>query len=465
VVLPLDRPAVALPDDATIEEFRKGLGGDVLRPGDAGYDPARRLYNAMIDKRPALIARCAGVSDVLRAVDFARTHEIPAAVRAGGHNVAGNALCEGGLVIDLTRMRGIRVDPAARTVRAQAGVTFAEFDRECQAFGLATTGGVVSTTGIAGLTLGGGIGWLMRKYGLACDNLRSVDLVTADGRFLTASAEENAELFWAMRGAGANFGVVTSLEYHLHPVGPVLAGMVMHPLANAVALGRRYREVARAAPDELTMMLTLVTVPEIGPVAALAVCWCGPLAEGEVVLRPLREFAPPILDAIQPMPYVAVQGMFEEGFPQGLHNYWKSSHLPDLPDALLETVVEHFGRVSSPVTAVVFEAFGGAIARTGHPETAYAHREAAYDLLIVTRWTDPAEAETHIRWTRSLWEAAQPWSIPGYYINYLSADEGEDQVRAAYGASYERLVALKDKYDPTNFFWSNQNIRPSGRGG
>jgi FAD/FMN-containing dehydrogenase len=357
-------------------------------------------------------------------------------------------------------MKGIRVDPDGRTVRAQGGVTWGELDRETQAFGLATTGGLVSSTGIAGLTLGGGIGWLMRSYGLACDNLLSVDLVTADGRFLTAGAGENQELFWGLRGAGPNFGVATSFEYRLHPVGPVLAGRLVYPFAQARDLLRFYRDFAEIAPDALAAFPALRISPDGVPVAAISLCYNGPVEVGEQVVRPLRRFGPPIADFVRPMAYRELQAAADSLYPPGLCQYWKSSFMQGLGDDAIDTILGHFAAVSSPLTAVIIEQLGGAVGRVGADETSFGDRDARYDLLITSLWTDPAESDRHIRWTRAFWEAMQPFSTGATYANYL--DEGRT-ADVAYGAAkYQRLVALKNRYDPTNLFRLNVNIPPSG---
>lgn len=447
-------------DPAGIEAFGNSLGGELIRAGDAGYDAARRVYNLMIDKRPALIVRCGGVADVISAVNYARERQIPVSVRSGGHNVAGNAICENGLVIDLSRLKGIRVDPAARTVRAQAGVTYAELDRETQAFDLAAPGGTVSSTGIAGLTLGGGFGWLQRQHGLACDNLLSVDIVTADGQMWTASAQEHADLFWAIQGGGANFGVVTCLEYRLHPVATVLAGAVVHPVARAVELGRFFSEFTKTTPDALTPWYQLARTPDGHALAMIMACYNGPPTDGESALQPLREFGAPLAVELHPMPYRALQSMLDPAFAP-MCDYWKSCYLSGLSEALFETLAAHFAEANAPTTAIVIEQMGGAIARVSPQQSAFSHRDAPYNLLIVSRWSDPAERETHIAWTRRLWQALRPFAAGGAYINYMSGGEPEDEVRAAYGANYERLAALKRQYDPANLFRSNQNIPPA----
>jgi FAD/FMN-containing dehydrogenase len=444
-----------------IAELRAALRGGLLCPGDDGYDAARAVWNGMIDRSPAVIARCAGVADVQAALGFARGHGLPVAVRGGGHNAAGLAVCDGGLVVDLTLMRGVRVDAARRSVRVQGGATWGDLDRETQVYGLATTGGAISSTGVAGLTLGGGLGWLMRSYGLVCDNLLSADLVTADGRSLTASATENADLFWGLRGGGGNFGVVTSFEFRLHAVGPVLAGMLIYPLAQAREVLRVYREFTAAAPDELTVFAVLMTTPDGMPVLALILCYNGPLEAGEAAIRPLRQTAPPMVDQVGPMPYVVLQSMLDEGFPHGLQVYWRSHFLTGLGDDAIDALLERFAAVGSPLTAVLIEQLGGAVARVGAHDTAFGHRAAPYNLAIVARWADPTQADAHIAWTRDLWEALRP-SAAGVYVNYLGAGEGAERVRAAYDpGTYARLAELKRRYDPENVFRFNQNITPS----
>lgn len=452
------KPAI---DEAAIQAFRASLGGELIQPGDAEYESARQIFNGMIDRRPALIARCLGPADVVTAVNFAREQGIELAVRGGGHGVAGNALCDGGLVIDLSRMKGIRVDPASRTVQAQAGLTYHEFDRECQAFGLATTGGTVSATGIAGLTLGGGFGWLGRSYGLACDNLISADVVTADGRMLVASADQNEDLFWALRGAGANFGVVTSFQYQLYPIGQMLAGMVVHPFARAREVLRFYRDFSANAPDELTTYAAILHTPppDSAQVVALLTCYNGPIDRAEQLIQPLRQFGPPLVDTIQPMPYAQIQMQLDDGFPPGVQNYWKSSFLRGLSDEAVDAIVDHAATVPSPLSAVVIEHFGGAMGRVDPQATAFPNRQSEYNFLIVSRWPDPADDERQIAWTRQFWQALQPSAAGGVYVNYLEGgQEGADRVRAAYGVNYDRLATIKRRYDPTNLFHRNQNI-------
>jgi FAD/FMN-containing dehydrogenase len=448
-------------EDAAVDAFTASLRGELLRPSDPGYGDARKVWNGMIDKRPALIARCAGAADVMAAVNFARTNDLLVSVRGGGHNITGNAVCDGGLMIDLSRMKGVRVDPVTRTARAEAGLTWGEYNRETQAFGLASTGGVVSTTGIAGLTLGGGLGWLMGKHGLSCDNLLSAEMVTADGQWLTASAREHPDLFWGLRGGGGNFGVVTSFEYQLHPVGPVLAGMVLHPMANAKDVLRFYREYARSAPDELTAFAAFMTSPEGAPVVAIVVGYIGPLAEGERLVAPVRKFGPPLVDLIGPLSYVQLNTMFDAAFPYGgVQRYWKSSFLKHLGDDVLEILVDRAATMPSPMSMVGFFHVHGAASRVHPDETAFGLRDDQWDYDIISQWQDPGEADRHIRWTREFWTAVEPFATGEVYVNHLDAEEGT-RIRAAYGKNYDRLVALKNKYDPTNLFRLNQNIKPT----
>jgi FAD/FMN-containing dehydrogenase len=446
-----------------VEQFRTGLRGGYLLQGDDGYDAARSIYNAMIDHRPAIIARCAGVADVIDAVNFARSNDLLVSVRGGGHNVSGNAACDGGLMIDLSPMKGIRVHPESKTARAEPGVTWGEFDHETQAFGLATTGGLVSTTGIAGLTLGGGLGWLMSNYGLACDNLISVDVVTADGRMLTASDSRNKDLFWGLRGGGGNFGIATSFEFQLHAVGPMLGGVLIHPLDKAAEIIRFYDDFTRTSPDELGTFLAFVTSPEGERVMAIFVCYNGAIDKGERILKPLREFGLPLVDTIGPMPYVQVQRMMDGAFPAGRQNYWKSNFLKALEPKAIDIIVHHVATAPSPYSAVAIEQFSGAVNRVGMDDTAFNHRNARYNLLIVGVWLDPAARTDNVKWVRDLWDAMEPYSSGGVYVNYLGqeVDEGAERVKSAYGPEkHARLAALKQKYDPTNLFRLNQNIKP-----
>lgn len=447
--------------ETVIQELASILRGGLFQPGDEGYDGVRVIWNAMVDRRPALIARCAGAADVVAAVRFAREHGLLLSIRGGGHNVAGNAVCDDGLMIDLSAMKSVRVDPAACTARAEPGVLWDEFDRETQAFGLATVGGVVGTTGIAGLTLGGGMGYLTGKYGLTCDNLLAADVVTADGQLLHASDAENEDLFWALRGAGHNFGVVTSFEYQLHPVGPlVLGGMVLHPFERAAAVLRFYRDFAAQQPDELTTYAGILTGPDGALVVALVPCYVGDLETGERALALLRSFGTPLADLVAPMPYVAQQALMTAAFPHGRQNYWKSSTMRALSNAAIDTIVDFAARIPSPFSAIVFENRHGAYARVAPDETAFGLRQAPYSLGLLSSWMEPTDTDRNVNWTRAFYEALRPHVSLGAYVNDLDHDEGEDRVRAAYGGNYDRLAALKATYDPTNLFRMNQNIAP-----
>jgi FAD/FMN-containing dehydrogenase len=456
-------------DESKLNELRGAFRGELVQPGDARYDTARRVFNGMIDRHPALIASCTGVADVVAAVQFARDNALLVAVRGGGHNVAGNAVCDDGLVIDLSSMKGIRVDPTNRWVEAQAGVTLGELDRETQLFGLATPSGMISTTGIAGLTLGGGVGWLMRQYGLTCDNLLSVDLVTADGHVLTASATENADLFWGVRGGGGNFGIVTAFRYRLYPVTTVLGGLVFYPIAQAKDLLRTYRQLCATASEDLTTIASFVTLPADPSlpeelhhqiVLLVGVCHTGPADMAERDVAPLRTLAPPLLDGIGPMSYLALQTMYDASFPAGLQHYWRSAYLDDLDDIAIDALVDYAAAVTSPLTGIDVHLMGGAVTRVPADATAFGHREVPWLVNAYAIWTDPREVDRHMEWLRGLSAKLRSRSR-GIYVNFL-ADEGEAGVRAAYDAvAYERLVALKNEYDPTNLFRMNQNIKPT----
>lgn len=447
-------------NDAVIARLNANLHGDFIQPSDARYSEARKVFNGMIDKRPALIVKCADVEDVIAAVELARETNLPAAVRGGGHGVTGNAVCDDGVVIDLSAMKRVRVDPGSQAARAEGGTTWGDFDRQTQAFGLATTGGIVPSTGIAGLTLGGGIGYLNRKHGLACDNLLGVDVVTADGRLLRASAEENADLFWGLRGGGGNFGVVTSFEFQTHPVGPVLAGEVVYPLDQAKEVLSFYRDWSAAAPDEVRADATLLSGPE-GPALDLILCYCGAIEEGEKVLRPMRSCGSPLADSVASVPYATVQNLLTEIFRPGQLHYWKSGFVQALSDEAIEALVDFFAaNVPGFFAAIAIEHLGGAVSRVDPRDTAFAHRDAQYSLLVLRMWRDPADSEKNIEWARKCYQSAEPFLKAGAYVNYLG-DEGDARVRAAYGVNYERIRAIKNKYDPTNFFRLNQNVKPA----
>jgi FAD/FMN-containing dehydrogenase len=446
--------------EAIVQSFKGSLRGELIRPGDDKYDESRRVVNARIDKYPAMIVRCGDTSDVVNSINFARTHDLLVAIRGGAHNVAGTGVCDGGLLIDLSPMKRMSVDEERMTARAQSGLLVGEFDLMTQSFGLATTLGIVSHTGIAGLTLGGGSGWLQGKYGMACDNLLSVEIVTADGRLLTASTSENEDLFWAVRGGGGNFGVVTSFEYQLHPVSEVFGGMVVYELSKARDVLRFYRDFSDECPDELGTMPLFATSP-MGPNVMVVVgCYVGPIAEGEKALESLRNFGAPYMDTFGAMDYAGMQSFLDWGFPPGRLQEWKSSFLPVLSDEAIDVLVEYAATKPSPMSAFVLQHLHGAACRVGPTETAFPHRSEKHDLLILSMWTDPSESDKNIRWTREFLDTMQPFLERGVYVNNLG-DEGEERIRAAYGPNYEKLVTLKNKYDPTNFFRINQNIKPT----
>jgi FAD/FMN-containing dehydrogenase len=460
--LDVSRSSQVALDDAAVAALRASVRGQLLLPGADGYDAARSVWNAMIDRKPALIVRAAGAADVIAAVNYARDTGLPVSIKGGGHNVGGKAVCDDGLMIDLSLMKGIRVDPARHTVRAQGGVTWGELDHETGAFGLATTGGFVPTTGIAGLTLGGGLGFLMRSFGLACDNLVSADIVTAEGRLLTGSAIDNADLFWGLRGGGGNFGVVTSFEFQLRPVGPaLLAGFIFHPLSEAGKAMRFFREFTANAPDALQAYCVLLSSPDGHPCLAFIVCYNGPLEAAESAVAPLRAFGQPLEDTIAPLPYPVIQQFGEPVYPHGRLNYWKSSLLDELSDEIIDNLVEQFASVPSPLSLLAIEHMGGAIVRVPEDETAFSDRHAKFSLVITSNWTDPADNDRNIQWARAVYDAVQPFSSGAFYVNYLDREE-DARVSSAYGAAtYQRLQALKKEYDPTNLFRVNYNIPPS----
>jgi FAD/FMN-containing dehydrogenase len=454
---------VAVVDDDAFIALRSVFGGELLRSADDGYDAARRVWNGNIDRRPALIARCRGVADVQRALAFAVERNVVVSVRGGGHSAPGYGTNDGGLVIDLGAMKGIRVDPTARTATAQGGVLWRELDRETQAFGLATTGGTVSNTGIAGLTLGGGLGWLMGKHGLTIDNLRSADIVTADGTFHTVSTEADADLFWALRGGGGNFGVVVSFEYDLHPVDTVLGGMVVYGLDQARDVLRFYREFCTTLPDEAEAYLGMLTDPNAGmPVIALVLGYNGDLAEGERVLAPARTFGNPLVDLVGPVPYAARQTMLDEpNAIHGLHRYWRSAFVEEISDGLIDAMVDQASQFSSPLSALLFFHLHGAATRVPAEATAFSARRPLWDFDAVGQWAELTESDHHRSWLRTAWDSFAPHLGDGSgYINHLSGEERPEQVRASYGSNLARLRQLKATYDPANTFRMNPNIEP-----
>ncbi|MFP4074198.1 MAG: FAD-binding oxidoreductase [Actinomycetota bacterium] len=456
-------------EDRAVQRFRKTLRGRLLEPDDPRYDEARTIWNGMINRNPAQIARCSGAADVMESVNFAREHNLLTAVKGGGHNVAGNAVCDDGLVIDLSPMDSIRVNPDDRIVRVEPGVVLNQLDHETQAFGLATPTGNVSTTGVAGLSLGGGWGWLSRTHGLTVDNLLSVDIVTADGKLRHASTEENEDLFWGVRGGGGNFGVVTSFEFQLHEVGPeVLAGPIFHRFEDASEMLRFHREFTSNAPDELCCYVAFLTAPAEpflpesvhgSTILALALCYSGDVDEGQEVVRPLREAGDPLADLVEPMPFTTVQQLFDGDFEPGYRNYWKTQLVDPLPDEAIDIVVERANPLPTPHTQVLLEHLGGEISRVDPSATAYRNREAAFSFNVFPRWTDPAEDDEHIAWAQEFVDAIAPYATDGVGVNFLS-QEGQDRVRASYGDNYNRLARLKDRYDPENLFRMNQNIEP-----
>ena len=440
-------------------ELARRFRGRLVMPRDQDYDAARALFNAMIDKRPAVIACCDGAEDVARAVSFACEHALPLAVRGGGHSVSGKSSCDGGLVVDLSAMRRVQVDRVARSARADAGSTLGDLDRATQAFGLATPLGIVTDTGIAGLTLGGGIGWLNGLYGLACDNVAAAEVVTADGRVLRATDEENDDLLWGLRGGGGNFGVVTSFEYRLHEVGPVLGGLVLYPLEQAVEALRFYGDFARACPDEVSTAAALLTGPSGEVMAAVGACASGPLSAGERALAPLRTFGSPAADLIRELPYVEMQSLLDEGWPHGRRHYWKSSFLDELGEDVIDVMVRLAVEKPSPWSLVVLQQLHGAAARVAPDATAFVHRRDHWDLGLYAMWENPADTDANVEWARNGWNALKPYLESAVYSNNLG-DEGGNRVRDAYGQNYDRLARLKAKYDPDNVFRLNQNIEP-----
>jgi FAD/FMN-containing dehydrogenase len=460
-------------DEQALAGLTATMRGPVLTPGAPGYDNARAIWNGLIDRRPALIVQCTGAADVVDGVNFAREQGLVLSIKGGGHNVAGNAVNDGGIVIDLSQMRGVTVDPAAQTVRVQGGATWGDLDRETQLFGLAVPGGVVSTTGVAGLTLHGGVGHLRRKYGLSIDSLLSVDIVTADGQFRRASATENEDLFWAVRGAGSNFGVVTSFEFRAYPVGPtVMVAAVFYPLEDAPRILPAWRDFMEAAPEELSSLAICWSIPphepfppelHRTPIVAVAAAYCGSVEEGERIVQPLRELAEPVVDASGPWPWLGLQSGFDAIFPKGELRYWKSRAVTELSDDVIREILDFADRRPTPLTDVVVWHHGGAMSRVAETETAYGGRDTKFLVTAEASWTDSAQNEEAIAWARGVWDAMEPYSTGAVYLNFPGfGEEREALARAGYGENYDRLVALKAKYDPDNVFRMNINIPPAG---
>jgi FAD/FMN-containing dehydrogenase len=456
-------------DDTRIDDLARRLHGDLLHPGDTRYDDARRLYNGMIDKHPALIARCADQQDVASCVDFARQKGLPLAVRGGGHNGPGLALVDGGLVVDLSGMDGLGVDPRARTARVGPGCTWGDVDRACGRHGLATVSGIISTTGVPGLTLGGGHGYLSRRHGLTVDNLLAADVVLADGRAVQASLDQHPDLFWALRGGGGNFGIVTSFLFQLHPVGEVLAGPSFWSLEDAEAVLRRYRDVLPTAPEDLYGFFAFMTVPPAEPfpaslhgqkICSVMWCWTGQPDALDAAMAPMRESLPPLFEHVGPMPYATLQGMFDDLYPPGLRWYWKGDFIRDLPDKAIALHVQHAAAMPTPLSTVHLYPIDGAVHRVAPDATAFAYRDCHWSSVIAGVGVDPEDDQAIRDWARKYWEALHPFSAGGAYVNFME-HEGEQRVRAAYRGNYDRLAAIKGCYDPHNLFHHNQNIPPA----
>lgn len=444
-----------------LEALRAAFSGQVLSPGDSGYEEARLVHNGLVDKRPGVIARCQNTADIVDAVRHVQEAGADVAVRGGGHSVAGLSVCDGGTLIDLSAMKGIHVDPSSRRVRAQAGVLWGEYNRAAHAYGLATTGGVVSTTGVAGLTLGGGIGWLMPRYGMATDNLVSAEIVTADGRIRTVSAEDEPDLFWAIRGGGGNFGVVSSFEYEAHPVSTVYGGLVAFDLADAQKVFGVFRDESQASSDELMTMCALVHAPDGSgaKISAIGACHCGGPDQAEREVRSLRTAAPALIDMLGPLPYPVMNTLLDAGFPKGARNYWRSAFFRELSDDAIGVMVDAFKQTPSTMSGLAVEHFHGAVTRVDPTATAYPHRRSGYNLILTSVWTDAADDAANIAWAKETFGALTPFMDEAVYVNYLDADEA-GRGRAAYGPNWDRLVELKRLYDPDNFFHINLNIKP-----
>ncbi|WP_328926738.1 FAD-binding oxidoreductase [Streptomyces sp. NBC_00190] len=452
----------------SMEQLRERVHGAVVTPDDDDYDEARKVYNAMIDKRPTVVVRCVNAGDVMAAVDFARENELDLAVRGGGHSVPGFGTCDGGVVADLSGMRGVRVDPVRRTARAEGGATWGDFNAATHAFGLATTGGIISTTGVGGLTLGGGIGYLSRGLGLSCDNLISADVVTADGRFLLASEEEHDDLFWALRGGGGNFGAVTSFEFRLSPVKDIYGGPILYEMADAATVLRSFSDYIADAPEELGAFPAFQLAPPLpfipenrhgDPFILIVSCWAGPLDEGQRALQAFHDFAPVVAEHVGPMPYPALNTAFDGLVPPGLQHYWKANFVTELSDAAIAAHEQHAPRLPALNSTIHIYPINGACHRVAPEATAFAYRDASFATVIAGMWPDPSANEANIAWVRDYYDATAPHSEEGGYVNFM-ADDDQDRIRANYKTNYDRLVEVKGKYDAGNLFHLNQNIKP-----
>lgn len=443
-----------------LDHLKISLRGKLILPGHDGYDQSRALWNGMFDKNPKLVIRAAGVSDVIQAVNFARNHQLTLAIKSGGHHLAGKSSCDEGLQLDMSGMKGIFVDPHNKTVKVESGVLLSELDHETQAFGMAVPAGVVSHTGIAGLALGGGQGWLMNKFGLTADNLLSADVVLADGSFVKASAEENPDLFWALRGGGGNFGVVTSFEFRMHKVGKMLAGMLIYPFSEAREVLKYYAQYVMETPDEMSVIATIGSLPDIGQVIILAPGWCGELQEGEELLKPLRSFKTPIADTIAPVKYAALQQSFDAMFPHHQNYYGKMGYTTELSEPFVDRLIEHYESFTTPNYITMFNAMKGALTRVHPEETPFPYRRKQFYFDNLAMWTEPAENELHLEKMRKLWSDLEPYT-DGTAVSWLMEDDDTDRVKEAYASNYRRLSEIKRKYDPDNFFHMNKNIEPA----
>ena len=443
-----------------VNKLRLLFRGNILINGDAEYDIVRKIWNGMIDRKPALIAQCINKNDVVEAIKFAKKNDLLVSVRGGGHNVSGNAICNDGIMIDLSLMKKVEVDPGEKIAHVEMGATWSDFDIATQLHGLSTTGGLISTTGVAGLTIGGGVGWLVRKHGLTCDNLIEAEVVTAEGKLIKTSLLENPDLLWGIRGGGGNFGIITSIALRLHNVSTVLGGMIIHTRDKAKEAIQFYREFMKTAPDELTLYAALLTSPEGVPIITFMGCYCGDIEKGATVMKPLHEYGSPVADLIQPIPYLQMQSMLDAGFPKGNRYYWKSSFLKELSDDAIDLIVSHMEVNPSPYSATIIELYGGVASHEPEGGSSYPHRQPEFDLVIISNWIDKQDDEKNITWTRNIWEAIQSFLSHKVYVNALGV-EGDDRVKEAYGENYQKLTELKRKYDPDNFFRMNQNIKPA----